>query len=253
MNMPRFRLDRRTVFRLFAGAAILAGVAVAVLWRDDIDVAALQAWVAGFGPWAPAVFVCAYAVATVFFVPGLLFTLAAGALFGPWLGTLFGLLGATAGAAIAFLAARHLFGEWIARRAPARARRVVEGVEAEGWRFVAMTRLIPFIPFNALNYALGLTRIGIVPYVVASFLFMAPGGAAYAYLGYAGRELAAGGEDLVEKGLLGLAALGLAAFLPRLIRHWRARRAASPPGGGFDAMVGTGGRGGPPGRDGRSG
>ena len=253
MNMPRFRLDRRTVFRLLAGAAILAGVAIAVLWRDDIDAAALQAWVAGFGPWAPAVFVCAYAVATVFFVPGLLFTLAAGALFGPWLGTLFGLLGATAGAAIAFLAARHLFGEWIVRRAPARARRVVEGVEAEGWRFVAMTRLIPFIPFNALNYALGLTRIGIVPYVVASFLFMAPGGAAYAYLGYAGRELAAGGEDLVEKGLLGLAALGLAAFLPRLIRHWRARRAASPPGGGFDAMVGTGGRGGPPGRDGRSG
>ena len=253
MNMPRFRLDRRTVFRMLAGVAILAGVAVAVLWRDDIDAAALQAWVAGFGPWAPAVFVCAYAVATVFFVPGLLFTLAAGALFGPWLGTLFGLLGATAGAAIAFLAARHLFGEWIIRRAPARARRVVEGVEAEGWRFVAMTRLIPFIPFNALNYALGLTRIGIVPYVVASFLFMAPGGAAYAYLGYAGRELAAGGEDLVEKGLLGLAALGLAAFLPRLIRHWRARRAASPPGGGFDAMVGTGGRGGPPGRDGRSG
>ena len=253
MNMPRFRLDRRTVFRMLAGVAILAGVAVAVLWRDDIDAAALQAWVAGFGPWAPAVFICAYAVATVFFVPGLLFTLAAGALFGPWLGTLFGLLGATAGAAIAFLAARHLFGEWIIRRAPARARRVVEGVEAEGWRFVAMTRLIPFIPFNALNYALGLTRIGIVPYVVASFLFMAPGGAAYAYLGYAGRELAAGGEDLVEKGLLGLAALGLAAFLPRLIRHWRARRAASPPGGGFDAMVGTGGRGGPPGRDGRSG
>lgn len=253
MNMPRFRLDRRTVFRMLAGAAILAGVAIAVLWRDDIDAVALQAWVAGFGPWAPAVFVCAYAVATVFFVPGLLFTLAAGALFGPWLGTLFGLLGATAGAAIAFLAARHLFGEWIVRRAPARARRVVEGVEAEGWRFVAMTRLIPFIPFNALNYALGLTRIGIVPYVVASFLFMAPGGAAYAYLGYAGRELAAGGEDLVEKGLLGLAALGLAAFLPRLIRHWRARRAASPPGGGFDAMVGTGGRGRPPGRDGRSG
>lgn len=253
MNMPRFRLDRRTVFRLLAGAAILAGVAIAVLWRDDIDAVALQAWVAGFGPWAPAVFVCAYAVATVFFVPGLLFTLAAGALFGPWLGTLFGLLGATAGAAIAFLAARHLFGEWIVRRAPARARRVVEGVEAEGWRFVAMTRLIPFIPFNALNYALGLTRIGIVPYVVASFLFMAPGGAAYAYLGYAGRELATGGEDLVEKGLLGLAALGLAAFLPRLIRHWRARRAASPPGGGFDAMVGTGGRGRPPGRDGRSG
>lgn len=227
--MSGFRLDRQSALRLLAGAAILVGIAVAVLRRDDIDAAALQAWVAGFGPWAPAVFVCAYAVATVFFVPGLLFTLAAGALFGPWLGTLFGLLGATAGAVIAFLAARHLFGEWVVRRAPARARRVVEGVEAEGWRFVAMTRLIPFIPFNALNYALGLTRIGLAPYVVASFLFMAPGGAAYAYLGYAGRELATGGEDLVEKGLLGLATLGLLAFLPRLIRRGRVRRGRKPP------------------------
>ena len=71
-----------------------------------------------------------------------------------------------------------------------------------------MTRLIPFIPFNALNYALGLTRIRLVSYALASFVFMAPGAAAYAYLGHAGRSLATGDGDLVQN------------VLPRPRRAW---------------------------------
>ena len=49
-----------------------------------IDATALEAWITQFGPWAPIVFFCAYVLATVLFLPGLLFTLAAGALFGPY-------------------------------------------------------------------------------------------------------------------------------------------------------------------------
>ena len=104
---------------------------------------------------------------------------------------------------------------------------MIEGVEDEGWRFVAMTRLIPFIPFNALNYALGLTRIRLVAYALASFVFMAPGAAAYAYLGHAGRSLATGDGDLVQNALLGLAVLGLIGFMPRLIKRFvKGRKAA---------------------------
>ncbi len=224
MSARRLRLASKVLPRLLLAAAILAGIGLAVLYGGGLDAASIEAWIADFGPWAPLVFICAYVLATVFFVPGLLFTLAAGALFGPYLGTLYSLVGATVGATIAFLVARYAFSEWLAKRAPSRVRRVVEGVETEGWRFVAMTRLIPFIPFNALNYVLGLTRIRLAHYVIASFLFMAPGGAAYAYLGYAGRELATGDEDLVQKALLGLAALGLLAFLPRLIKRFVIRR-----------------------------
>ena len=118
--------------------------------------------------------------------------------------------------------------------------RVIGGVEDEGWRFVAMTRLIPFIPFNALNYALGLTRIRLVSYVAASVVFMAPGAAAYAYLGHAGRSLATGDGDLVQNALLGLAVLGLIGFMPRLIKRFmKGRKAAqeqaeqSGPGDGY--------------------
>ena len=218
---------RKGLPRLLLLGVVVAGIAVAVLNSESIDSAALEAWITQFGPWAPVVFICAYILATVLFLPGLLFTLAAGALFGPYLGTVYALIGATAGATISFLIARYVLADWIASRTPARVQRVIEGVEAEGWRFVAMTRLIPFIPFNALNYALGLTRIRLVSYALASIVFMAPGAAAYAYLGHAGRSLATGEGDMVQNALLGLAVLGLIGFMPRLIKRFvRGRKAA---------------------------
>ena len=232
-QVPLAQRLRKLMPRLLLLAVVLAGIVVAVLNRESIDSAALEAWITQFGPWAPVVFFCAYVLATLLFLPGLLFTLAAGALFGPYIGTLIALVGATVGATAAFLVARYVLADWIAGRTPARVKRVVEGVEGEGWRFVAMTRLIPFIPFNALNYALGLTRIGLVPYAVASFIFMAPGAAAYAYLGHAGRSLATGDGDLVQNALLGLAVLGLIGFLPRLIKRFvkgrKAAQEAEPP------------------------
>ena len=47
----------------------------------------------------------------------------------------------------------------MARKTGGLLQRLIAGVAAEGWRFVAVARLVPFVPFNLLNYALGLTRI----------------------------------------------------------------------------------------------
>jgi len=209
------------VKRLALVALIAAGIGLAIAYRNYLDADALEVWVIEFGIWAPLVFIAAYMIATVFFLPGLLFTLAGGALFGPVLGTIYSLIGATLGATIAFLVARYVLSKWVGERSGKRLGRVIKGVEAEGWRFVAMTRLMPFIPFNLLNYVLGLTRIPLAHYVAASAVFMLPGAAAYAYLGYAGREVAAGDQGVIEKILLGLAALGLVVFMPRLIKRWR--------------------------------
>jgi hypothetical protein len=76
----------------------------------------------------------------------------------------------------------------VARKAGGRAKQLIDGVEQEGWRFVAFVRLVPLFPFNLLNYALGLTRIPFPAYVIASWLFMLPGAFAYTWLGFAGRE-----------------------------------------------------------------
>ncbi|MDH3901580.1 MAG: rhodanese-like domain-containing protein, partial [Gammaproteobacteria bacterium] len=83
------------------------------------------------------------------------------------------------------------------------------------------TRLVPLFPFNLLNYALGLTRLRLLHYIIATYIFMLPGAIAYTYLGYAGREAVAGGEGMIQKGLLALALLAVVAFLPRLIGSLR--------------------------------
>jgi rhodanese-related sulfurtransferase len=100
-------------------------------------------------------------------------------------------------------------------------------VEEEGWRFVAFVRLMPLIPFNLLNYALGLTRIPLLEYAVASVVCMAPGTLAYTWLGHAGREVVAGQERAIHYGLMGLALLVAVAFLPRLVRRLKSEEAAS--------------------------
>jgi rhodanese-related sulfurtransferase len=97
----------------------------------------------------------------------------------------------------------------------------VTGVEAEGWRFVAFVRLVPLFPFNLTNYALGLTRIPLHHYILASIVCMAPGTIAYTWLGYAGRGVLTAEADTVRYGLLALGLLAAIALLPALLRRIR--------------------------------
>ncbi len=211
----------KTILRILLGLVLLAAVGAAVALREHFDVTALQAWVEGAGAAGPLVFMALYALATVLFLPGSVLTLAGGALFGPVWGTLWNLTGATLGASLAFLIARYLGADWVTRRAGPRLQRLNDGVTSEGWRFVAFVRLVPLFPFNLLNYALGLTRIPFLAYVLASWVFMLPGAFAYTWLGYAGREALAGGEGMIRNILIALALLAAVIFLPHFVRKLR--------------------------------
>lgn len=217
------RTTLRRALMLLLGAVIAA----AFTFRSELTPTALEARLDAFGVWAALAFMVIYAVATVLFLPGSVFALAGGALFGPVLGTVYNLGGATIGATTAFLVARYLASDWVAEKSGPRLKQLLSGVEDEGWRFVAFVRLVPLFPFNLLNYALGLTRIGPVPYVLATAVCMIPGAIAYTYLGYAGREAIAGSEGAIEKGLLALGLLAAVVFLPRLVK--RLRKPASIP------------------------
>jgi len=95
-----------------------------------------------------------------------------------------------------------------------RIERLIAGVEEEGWRFVALVRLVPLFPFSLSNYALGLTRIPLGQYALTSLVCMVPGTLAHSWLGHAGREAAEGSTDAIRYGLLGLAVLAAIAFAP---------------------------------------
>lgn len=214
-------MNRTTLIRAGVIAALITTAIVAAQYREALDAEALTSLLDGLGTWAPVAFIALFAVATVAFLPGMVFALAGGAMFGPVLGTLYNLTGATIGAVLAFLAARYVASGWVREKVGPKLERIVRGVEDEGWRFVAFTRLVPLFPFNLLNYALGLTRIPLPHYAIATALCMVPGALAYTYLGYAGREAAAGSETAIRNGLIALGLLAVALFLPRLVKRLR--------------------------------
>lgn len=210
--------------RLLLLVIVLAGVGFAVAYRDRIDIEVLKETVSSAGIWGPILFMLIYAIGTVFFLPGLILTMAGGVIFGPYLGTFYNLTAATIGAGAAFLVARYIAGDWVQKKAGKRTEALMNGVNEEGWKFVAFVRLVPLFPFNLLNYALGLTQIRFWTYFITSYIAMLPGAIAYTYLGYAGGAAASGDEETVKKVMIAFALLAVVGFLPSLIKRLRGNK-----------------------------
>lgn len=158
-----------------------------------------------------ALFVLAYAAACVAFVPGSLLTLAAGAIFGFVRGIALVYVAAVIGSAAAFLIARYLARDAVARRVERDPRfaSLDRAIGVDGRRIVFLLRLSPIFPFSLLNYALGLTGVKLRDYLLAS-VGMLPGTALYVYYGrVAGDVAAAAGGAPVERGASYYAVLGL--------------------------------------------
>jgi len=161
----------------------------------------LSDWVARQGVWGGIAFVAAYAVATVAFVPGSVLTLAAGVIFGVVQGTAWVFLGAVIGSTAAFLIARYAARPLVEQRLRGTPRfdHLDRAVGASGRRIVLLLRLSPILPFNLLNYALGLTKVRLADYVLAS-VAMLPGTLLYVYSGsLIGDVAAVAGGAAVER------------------------------------------------------
>jgi len=159
---------------------------VQVLLQRSLD------WVAGLGPTGVIAFVVIYILACVFMLPGSVLTLGAGAVFGVVKGSVIVSVSATLGATAAFLVGRYLARDRVARRIEGneRFRAIDEAVGREGWKIVGLTRLSPVFPFNLLNYAYGITKVGLRDYFLASWIGMLPGTVMYVYLGSLAGSLA---------------------------------------------------------------
>jgi uncharacterized membrane protein YdjX (TVP38/TMEM64 family) len=166
----------------------------------------LDAWIEasrdtieGLGIWGPIAFGAIYITATVLMVPGVILTLAAGALFGSLLGTAVVSLSSVTGAALAFLIARHLARERVEQRLSGNPRfaAIDRAIGEQGWQIVGLLRLSPAMPFSLSNYLYGLTAVRFWPYVFVSAVAMLPATFLYVYLGDVGArgvEAAVGAE-----------------------------------------------------------
>jgi uncharacterized membrane protein YdjX (TVP38/TMEM64 family) len=166
--------------------SIAAAGALAVLMLPVEDtVTRFLRWVDGLGAWGPGLVAAAYVPATVFFVPGSLLTLGAGALFGVLVGTVVVSLGSTLGSTAAFVVGRFLARDWVASRVAGNARFAAldAAVGRQGFKIVLLTRLSPVFPYNMLGYMYGITDVKLRDYVLASWIGMLPGTVLYVYLG----------------------------------------------------------------------
>ncbi len=153
-------------------------------------------WIRHLGLAGAFIFMGVYALAALFFLPGAIFTIAAGLIYGIAGGTAVALVGATLGASLAFLAARYLLRERIKKFAKGKKKfnAIDNAIGKQGWKIVGLLRLSPLIPFNVSNYFYGVTAIGFWPYLLASFVGMLPGTLLYAYLGAIGQAGLSGGK-----------------------------------------------------------
>lgn len=148
-------------------------------------------WVKGLGPAGAIAFIGIYIVATVAFLPGSILTLGAGVLFDVILGSVVVFVGATLGAALAFLVGRYLARGWVAKKIEGNQNfaAIDRAVGKEGFKIVTLLRLSPIFPFNLLNYGLGVTGVSLKDYFLGS-IGMLPGTVMYVYLGSLAGNLA---------------------------------------------------------------
>jgi uncharacterized membrane protein YdjX (TVP38/TMEM64 family) len=168
---------------------LAAGVGLAVVLlllgrRAAGYIPAFAGWVESLGALGPLAFIAGYILATIAMVPGLLLTLAGGALFGLVRGTLYVFVAASIGATAAFLISRHVVRDAMLRRMgkDERFAAIDAAIAREGRKIALLIRLSPLFPFNVTNYALGLTAVRMRDYVVAC-IGMLPGTILYVYYG----------------------------------------------------------------------
>ncbi|HEV2079515.1 MAG TPA: FAD-dependent oxidoreductase [Allosphingosinicella sp.] len=219
------------------GVLLLVLAAIAAFFLFDLsaylslaELKARQEQLAGFVEQRPLLaigaFFLLYVAVTALSLPGAaIMTLAAGAIFGLWIGILVTSFASTIGATIAFLTSRYLLRDWVKGRFGKRVDAIDKGVARDGAFYLVTLRLIPLFPFFLINLAMGLTAMRTLTYAVASQIGMLPGTAVYVN---AGTQLARieSTSDILSPALLGsLVLLGLFPLLAKwLIGRLRRRR-----------------------------
>jgi len=209
------------VWRLILLGIAVALVAAVLFWLPDlwswINEGQVRQMVARAGGWGPVLIIALMCAAVVFSpIPSAPIALAAGAAYGHTLGTLWVVIGAEAGALIAFTLARWLGRDVVQRWLGAHADRLTGSQALLMW-LVFVSRLMPFVSFDMVSYAAGLSTLSFARFAIATLAGILPASFLLAHLG---GELAGGQPGYA---LWLVAGLGLISGLPLLLMAWRKR------------------------------
>ena len=213
---------RRAVAFLAALAAVLAAAFAFRSFANPAAVAAAmagaRALVAGHPLFSVLGFAVLYTIVAALAVPVIwAMNVAAGALFGPWIGLTIAVAASVTGATITMLAARYALRGWVETHFPATVARFDEGAANGGARFLFAARLAPMVPFPLVNLAAGLTSMPAKTFALVSLAGVLP--LSFAYVA-AGAQLAAVGGPIAALSpafVVLLVALAAASFTARIL------------------------------------
>ncbi|XP_077240645.1 uncharacterized protein LOC143881457 isoform X1 [Tasmannia lanceolata] len=186
-------ISRGSVFRIFLFLILLASIITAFITLPIEKILKdFLLWIEkSLGPWGPLVLAISYIPLTVLAVPASILTLGGGYLFGLPVGFIADSVGATIGAAAAFVLGRTIGRTYVISKLKdyPQFQAVAIAIQRSGFKIVLLLRLVPLLPFNMLNYLLSVTPVGIGEYMVASWLGMMPITFALVYIGTTLKDL----------------------------------------------------------------
>ena len=144
----------------------------------------IQQWLDDAGGFAPLLYIAVMAVAVVISpIPSLPLDIAAGAFFGPFLGTVYSVTGALIGAVVSFFIARLLGRELIERFLSGHINFCTSCSDKLLTKIVFFSRLLPVVSFDVVSYGAGLTKMSVERFTLSTFLGMIPLTFLYNYSG----------------------------------------------------------------------
>ena len=169
-------------WRVAAFVVLLGGVWLAVA-GGGLSSDRVRDAIEPLGAAAVPAFVLLSALLTCALFPGPLLAGASGLLFGTALGTPVAIASATLGATLAFCIARFFAHDAVQTLTPERVRPLQDWIERRGFWAVLYARIAPGVPYSLVNYAAGVTRVGLPAFAAATAIGVAPRAFAYTALG----------------------------------------------------------------------
>ncbi len=197
---------------------ILIGVFVIVaIWFSttqlNINANEIRDWIIGFGIFAPIIYMLLYTVRPLIFFPASVLSITGGLAFGPLFGTIYTVLGATAGALLSFIVARKL-GKNIANKEwKGKGKAIQSQLEKNGFFYVLLFRFIPLFNFDLISYTAGISKVRFRDFFLGTLIGIIPGTFAYNFLG---SSLVTGDPKII---LLAVGVFAALTLIPMWVRN----------------------------------
>ena len=173
----------KTKLCIFMATVLALSLLAFFAFEHEITVGTLKEYTQSFGSFAPIIYILIFTLVPLTLIPTSLIAISGGALFGLYYGSLYTLIGAAFGATLSFGLSRY-FGKTLAEKLISnKAQCFSEHAEKNGFLFVFLLRLIPFVPFDVISYGAGLSRIRYIDFLCATCIGILPGVVAYSNIG----------------------------------------------------------------------